>query len=549
MRRRRSRALAVLAVLGCLAGGAAVIPAAVGPHRPAGAAADPPQAAGAAAHESADCAPDPAVPKRQLRAMWIASVTNIDWPSQPGLSADEQKQEFLDWLDLAEERRLNAVVVQVRPTADAFWPSPYEPWSKWLTGTQGEDPGYDPLAFAVREAHARNLELHAWFNPYRVTMDDDLDELAPDHPAREHPEWLVFYGGRYYYNPGIPEVRRFVENAILDAVERYDIDAVHFDDYFYPYPVEGEEFDDQEAYERYGEGFDDKADWRRHNVDLLISELGRRIKETKPWVEFGVSPFAVWRNNGTDPEGSATTAGVETYDDLYADTRRWVREEWIDYIVPQVYWNIGFEAADYAELVRWWSEQVRGTHVRLYIGQATYKVADPAQNEAWHDPNEMSAHLHVNRDHPEVRGDIYFSAVQVRANRLGHMDIVMDEHYTRPALVPTVPTWEAPTPRRPVLHAVETGEDGNRLVWTDAQPPARRATAYAIYRFDGRVTPDACAFADAAHLLATVRGNGEVRQSFTDTGADPDRTYTYVVTALDRGHQESAPSRPHTSGR
>ncbi|SHM48090.1 glycoside hydrolase family 10 protein [Actinacidiphila paucisporea] len=371
----------------------------------------------------------PHMPRRELRGMWIATVANTDWPSAPGLSPEAQRSELLGLLDLAVERRLNAVMLQVRPTADAFWPSPYEPWAAYLTGTQGRDPGWDPLGTAVREAHRRGLELHAWFNPYRVANSEDPALLAPTHPARLHPEWTVAYGGKLYYNPGLPEVRRFVQDAMLDAVRRYPVDAVHWDDYFYPYPVAGQVFDDDDAYARYGAGFPDRDAWRRRNTDLLVHETALRIKAIRPTTQFGISPFGVWRNAATDPLGSATTAGVQTYDDLHADTRGWVQREWIDYIVPQVYWNIGFAAADYAVLVPWWSDVVAGTRVRLYVGEALYKVGVAGQPAAWQDPAELSRHLSFDADHPQVRGNVYFSATQVAADPLGAMSRVVADHY------------------------------------------------------------------------------------------------------------------------
>ena len=480
------------------------------------------------------CSPDPAAPKRQLRADWIASVEHIDWPSAPGLTPAQQKAELSALYDQAVDRGLNAVIVQVRPTADTFWPSELEPWSKYLTGTPGGDPGYDPLRYAVREAHARNLEFHAWFNPYRVSMNTDRDALAPDSPARQHPDWVVAYGGKLYYDPGLPQVRELTTDVILEAVRRYDVDGVHFDDYFYPYPVAGQAFPDDQTFADHGGDFPDteegRADWRRHNTDRLIEGLDRRIHRAKPWVKFGVSPFAVWRNIATDPEGSNTTAGAQTYDDLYADTRRWVREEWLDYVAPQVYWNIGFAPADYAVLVPWWSDQVHGTNVQLYVGQATYKVEISTQDPAWKDPREMTKHLHFNRDQPQVDGDIYFSAKDVRANRLGHMDIVQSEHYAHPALIPVTADVPGHAPRAVKrLDADRTG-DAVRLTWRGA------GSSYAVYRIDhGAPTP--CDLRDATHLIATVRGD-----HWVDREA-PGHRVTYVVTALDRAYRESRPSR------
>ncbi|MEU9391362.1 family 10 glycosylhydrolase [Streptomyces sp. NPDC048324] len=373
---------------------------------------------------------------REMRGVWVATVTNRDWPSKPGLTADRQRAELIAILDRAVEDRLNTVIFQVRPTADALWPSPYEPWSQVLTGTQGGDPGWDPLGTAVEQAHARGLELHAWFNPYRIANHTDPARLVATHPARTHPDWVVTYGGKMYYNPGLPEVRTFVEKAILDAVRKYPLDGVHFDDYFYPYPVAGQTFDDDAAYDRYGGGFASRADWRRDNIDKLVRETAAGIKRIRPAAQFGISPFGVWRNAATDSRGSDTRAGVQTYDDLCADTRKWVRKNWIDYICPQIYWNIGFAAADYAELLPWWAEVAKGTATRLYIGEALYKAGDPAQSAAWQDPAELSRHLTLGADHPEVRGHVYFAAKDVAADPIGAMARVVADHYQRPARPP-----------------------------------------------------------------------------------------------------------------
>ncbi|WP_406417796.1 glycoside hydrolase family 10 protein [Streptomyces sp. NBC_00842] len=371
----------------------------------------------------------PRVARREMRGMWVATVANVDWPSAPGLTAAAQQAELIAYLDEAVARRLNAVVLQVRPTADALWPSPYEPWAQYLTGVQGKNPGWDPLGTAVHEAHRRGLELHAWFNPYRVANHTDPSRLVPTHPARLHPDWVLPYGGKLYYNPGLPEVRRFVQDAMLDAVRRYDIDAVHWDDYFYPYPVAGQVFADDATYAKYGAGFPDKAAWRRDNTDKLVREMSAGIKKIKKHVQFGISPFGVWRNASTDPLGSNTRAGVQTYDDLHADTRGWVKKGWIDYICPQIYWNIGFAAADYAKLLPWWDAVVRGTGVDLFVGEALYKGGDPAQPAAWQDPAELSRHIDLAARYDQVRGHVYFSGKDVVTDRAGMMARVVTDHY------------------------------------------------------------------------------------------------------------------------
>ncbi|MFG3176542.1 glycoside hydrolase family 10 protein [[Kitasatospora] papulosa] len=354
----------------------------------------------------------------EMRGVWIATVANLDWPSAPGLSAAAQKAELIAHLDRAVALRLNAVVLQVRPSADALWPSSYEPWAQCLTGVQGKDPGWDPLGTAVAEAHARGLELHAWFNPYRVANHTDPSRLVASHPARLHPDWVLPYGGKLYYNPGLPEVRKFVQDAMLDAVSRYPVDAVHWDDYFYPYPVAGQVFDDDDAYETYGQDFASRAAWRRDNTDRLVRETAERIKEVRSGVRFGISPFAVWRNASTDPLGSDTAAGVQTYDDLHADTRKWVKEGWIDYICPQVYFKAqrSGQAVSYSVMLPWWAETVRGTGVDLYIGEALYKV----NTEDW-PADELIQHMDIAAQYPEAKGHVFFSAKVVEEDPKGVM--------------------------------------------------------------------------------------------------------------------------------
>ncbi|WP_131742954.1 glycoside hydrolase family 10 protein, partial [Actinomadura roseirufa] len=487
-----------------------------------------PVRAGAKAECPAVAAPGDS-PSRQVRGMWIATVTGIDWPRDPAEPADRQRAEFTRLLDTAVAMNMNAVFVQIRPNSDAFYPSPYEPWSQWLTGTQGKDPGYDVLAFMLKEAHARNLEFHAWFNPYRVSRQADLKKLSPQSPARRHPDWVRKYGTGLWYDPGLPQVRDLATTAVMDVVTKYDIDAVHFDDYFYPYPESGD-FPDAATFKTYGKGMK-KADWRRRNVDTLVQTLSQRIHQVRPWMRFGISPFGVWRNRTSDPDGSPTSA-LQSYDDIYADTRTWIKKRWIDYVTPQLYWPIGDARADYAKLVQWWARQVEGTGVQLTIGQAAYRVGE---DPVWRRPAELSRHLTLNAAHPQVRGDVFFSAADVAADRRGSLSRVRSGHYSRPAIPPPVQGRGGQAP--PAVQDVATRAEGKgvRVQWRASQ----NAVSYAVYRVDGR--GPACAPVDPARLLGDVRGTAIV-----DPAAKPGSTYTYYVTALDRLHHESPPARGAT---
>ncbi|WP_166345503.1 family 10 glycosylhydrolase [Phytoactinopolyspora limicola] len=527
------RTLLTLTATAVLTAGLATAPASASPTTPRAAVSGSAPAAAALATTNAapaQCSTNPATPKHQFRAMWIASVYNIDWPSATGLSVSQQQAEFRAWLDLAEQHNMNAVVVQIRPTADAFWPSSYEPWSQWLTGTPGADPGYDPLAFMVQEAHRRDIEFHAWFNPYRVATHTTVGNLAPGHPVRQNPHWAFSYNNQLYYNPGIPAVRNFVIDAMMDAVTRYDIDGVHFDDYFYPYPASGQQIPDQATYEQYGGGFSTIQDWRRNNIDLLVEEMSDRIKAAKSHVKFGISPFGIWRNSSTDPLGSDTN-GLQSYDAIYADTRKWILEGWLDYVVPQVYWEIGHNAADYAVLVPWWSDVVSGTDVQLFIGQGAYKLGTGGP---WNTASVLSDHLMLNRNHPQVRGDVHFSAKDVRSDRHGAISRLASDHYRRASIVPPMPHLGGSAPNQPTITSATRSGSGVDVTIQGS------AASYAVYRVDGDGPLDPCDLADATHLLGTVRASGSAT-TFTDTTAGS-QTYSYYVTALSRNHLESGPS-------
>lgn len=346
--------------------------------------------------------------KRFIRGVWIATVANIDWPSQKGLPPEDQKQEMINLLDNVKAYNMNTVIFQIRPTADAFYKSKFEPYSHWLTGVQGQDPGYDPLQFTIDECHKRGLNIHVWLNPYRINNDTvGYNTYAKDHIINKHPEWVINYGKAKYFNPGLDEVREFTCNVVKDIVSNYDIDAIHMDDYFYPYKIAGQEFPDSLTFAKYPRGFKNKEDWRRNNVNLIIKEINETIKSAKPWVEFGISPFAIWRNKTEDPRGSDTKA-MTNYDGLYADILLWQEKGWIDYVLPQLYFNIGYQIADYAILADWWSKYNYGANV--YAGLAPYRISKNAKQKEWHNSKELIRQIKRNMSDPNIKGEIYFSA-------------------------------------------------------------------------------------------------------------------------------------------
>lgn len=472
-------------------------------------------------------------PKRELRAAWIATVEYIDWPAKPGLSTQEQQESYVQLLDQLKAAGMNAVIVQVRPTADTFYPSSYEPWSTYLTGKQGQapQPYYNPLAFMIEEAKKRGLEFHAWFNPYRASMKNDFIPSS-DHPLIDQREWFVQYGGKWYYDPGIPEAREYVLQAIIETVKHYDLDAVHFDDYFYPYRVANEAFPDSGSYAQYGKArFKDINEWRRHNVDYFVEELSRRIKAEKPFVKFGISPFGVWRNKDKDPMGSDTRAGVTNYDDLHADVIKWLREGWIDYITPQLYWHIGFELAEYKTLVQWWSRHTYGKH--LYIGQGIYRVGE----KGWEDENEIVNQIDYNRQFPEVKGSMHFCSKIIAQDKLG-INEKLATTYPYPALVPAMPWLDPTAPPAPrIIKASGSQGEGIHLEWEDSRPDDQ--VYYVIYRWEGDETVD---IDHPQHILAIVQRQPTSIQSWTDHSVEKRTRYTYGLTALDRLHNESSSS-------
>ncbi len=369
----------------------------------------------------------------EFRGVWVATVDNIDWPGKGNFNTDSQKTAFIQLLDMHQFNGLNAMVVQVRPCTDAFYPSQYEPWSEWLTGVQGQPPMpyYDPLAFMIAETHKRGMVFHAWMNPYRAEFNINSSSIAATHITKLHPEWFLTYGGKRYFDPGNKEARQYVTGVVTDVVSRYEVDAIHFDDYFYPYRIAGKEFPDDASYRQYGKGMQ-KDDWRRSNTDSIIAMLSKAIKKENKKCQFGISPFGVWRNVDKDPvDGSKTNGASSNYDDLYADILLWLKKGWIDYVAPQLYWEIGHRIAPYEVLLDWWGKHTYGKH--CYIGMGIYRANS---NAAWKDVNQLPRQIEAMRNTPNMKGMIFFSSKTFEKNPNGWNDSLRLNYFKVPVKVP-----------------------------------------------------------------------------------------------------------------
>lgn len=477
--------------------------------------------------------------KQEWRAVWIATVNNIDWPSKPGLTSMEQQKELIAYLDLFKSMNFNAVVLQVRPAADAFYISGNEPWSIYLTGDQkkGPSPLYDPLAFAIEEAHKRGMELHAWLNPYRVSQNvDNIKDMSPNHIYRKRPDIFVKYGNKLYFDPAYPETREFLTKVIKDLVTRYDLDGIHFDDYFYP----NSDFSDESSFAKHPRGYkkEDKMAWRRENVDLVVKMLRDTIKSVKPFMKFGISPYAVWRNKRDDPKGSDTKSyGYTNYDHLHADILKWMEAGWMDYILPQLYFNIGYPAADFTVLAKWWRDYSAGTPV--YGGLGTYRLESNSKIEAWRSPLEIKKQALMLREMDNYQGACYFSAKNMKDNKLG-INSILRELYPNPSIVPQMRGFETNPPVSPegALMSIKGGDvlfkwNGEDLPKGNASLEkcnSERAYYYLIYKFKKGETPD---FSKGSSILALT---GETKYSADAAQA---QTFDFYVSALDRLYNES----------
>ena len=471
-----------------------------------------------------------------MRGVWIATVANIDFPTEKG-NTEAQKKELIQMLDSLRSCNINTVIFQARPTSDAFYESSIEPWSVYLTGKQGKAPSefYDPLAFLIEEAHKRCMEVHVWINPYRVTTSENTQGLTKDHIFHQKPHLFRKYGGRYLFDPGLEETRDYLVHVVSDIVTRYDLDAIHLDDYFYPYKVAGQDFPDTETHKKHSRGIADKSDWRRDNVDLVIARLHDTIKSLKPWVEFGISPFGVWRNESEDPRGSATKA-ITNYDELHADILKWLENGWIDYVTPQLYWEIGLNIADYAVLATWWSEYTFGK--KLYTGLYASGM-EVKKTPAWKTPNELTRQLRYNQDCAEIQGAMFYSARYFLKNVQGLQDSLRQTFYPYPALTPVcnVVSDEEPSPPRHVR--IIDGVLTSSLHWDKIKETAGKQIAYyVVYAFlEGGIGN----MDDPANILALTTENhlDLMHYPHLQTGI-----YTFVVTAVNRFRQESEPSIP-----
>ena len=466
------------------------------------------------------------MPKREFRGAWIQMING----QFQGMSRDQMQANLTHQLDVLQRCHVNTIIFQVRGEADAMYQSSLEPWTRFLSGQQGvaPQPLWDPLAWMVNECHRRGMELHAWINPYRAKTKT-TKELAANHPARIHPERFISYDNQLIFNPGLKENRDYICTVVKDIVSRYDIDGLHIDDYFYPYP-NGTRFDDEATFRQYGNGFTDLGDWRRFNVNLLIEQLYKTIHDTKPWVKFGVSPFGIYHNAKNGGVPGSNTNGLQNYDDLYADVLYWINRGWVDYNVPQIYWEIGHKAADYDTLIRWWSKYASARP--LVIGQdvvRTVRAAD-LQNPA---QNQMPAKFQLQRTLPGVSGScLWYSAAVVRNE--GNYAGALEQYYHRyPALQPLMPWIDKKTPRKVRHLSVRKAPDGNYLFWEAPKEKHEMSKArnYVVYRFahGEKVNTE-----DASHIL-TITPQNILKLPV----ADGKTRYTYVVTALNRLQNES----------
>ena len=465
--------------------------------------------------------------KREFRGAWIQCVNG----QFQGMSTSAMQATLTEQLDELQRDGVNAIIFQVRPECDALYESKLEPWSRFLTGVQGQAPSpyWDPLQWMIDQCHKRGMELHAWINPYRAKTKGTTS-LAANHIAITNPERVFAYDGLYILNPGIPQNRDYICKVVDDIVSRYDIDGLHIDDYSYPYPVPGQVIPDDDQYRQYGNGIKNRGDWRRYNVNRFIEQLSKTIHQRKPWVKFGVSPFGIYRNKKNDPLNGSDTNGLQNYDDLYADVLLWANNSWIDYCVPQIYWQIGHPTADYATLMKWWNKYF--AKCPLYIGEdveRTVKYPDLANPSV----NQMPAKYAMHKQLPNVKGTVLWYAKAVADNVGNYGTILRNTYWRYPALQPLTPNIDEKAPAKPRKVKPVWTSDGYILFWTAPKGSGWKdeAVRYVVYRF-------------AKGQKADINNERSIVAITTDTFyklpyEDGNTSYTYMVTSLDRMSNES----------
>ena len=475
-------------------------------------------------------------PKREFRGAWLHIIGQTQWMN---MTPAKTRAYIDDQLNRLQEAGCNAVIFQVRPSADAFYISELEPWTSWATGKRGKapDPLWDPMEYTINEAHRRGMEFHAWLNPYRV-VSNPKEVLPASHDVNKHPERYVKFNGQTFFDPAYQENRDFICKVVADILERYDVDAIHIDDYFYPYPANGKRFnEDNASYAKFGKGMERHA-WRRQNVDLLIEQLHKTIKGNKPWVRFGVSPFGIWRNRSSDPRGSESS-GLQNYDDLYADVLLWADKGWVDYLAPQLYWSLDLKAAPSRKLAKWWNDNVP-QGVDLYIGQDIQRTMNSADPKAG-DSNELATKIRLSRELPNVKGNVWWHGYWLTGNYKGVADSLINRHQATLALPPAYGDRRvAPAPPRGLHREMRDGVE--YLVWDNplldpSNPKAEDPVRYVVYEF----YPDE--EVDIENPEAIVAVTPFSSMMIGDDQSAPPAGTVYVVTALDRQNRESRPAR------
>lgn len=480
----------------------------------------------------------PQSPKREFRGAWLHVIGQTQWQN---MTSQQAQQYISDQFDRLLEAGCNAVIFQVRPTADAMYPSELEPWTAWLTGKRGEapEPAWDPLQFAIDEAHKRGMELHAWLNPYRVTSSAK-EVLPASHMANREPYRFVKFNGQTFFDPAYEENRQYIAEVVSDIVTRYDVDAIHFDDYFYPYPAGATKFNgDKASYAKLGNG-KDLGDWRRENVDKLIELVHSGIKELKPWVRFGISPFGIWRNKTSDPRGSES-GGLQNYDDLYADVLLWAERGWIDYLVPQLYWTLDLKVAPTRKLAHWWAENTP-EQCDLYIGYDVKRTMDNPAPEGGR--NELAAKVKLSRSLRQVKGNVWWHGYWVTDNYKGALDSLAQDHQANLAIAPAYGRSDE-RPEKVANLRAEVRDGYPVIAWdypadfagynapdAPAEPRATDPVKFVVYEFFEGETVD---LDDPAAIIAVTPYNA-VRMDSAESGT------VFIVTALDRMNRESEPS-------